>query len=241
MQSWQNHGRNKDQVHWDRSHSFLWKMVSGLILATFMFLGWLSLVMGTRLHYWMKKNSSSWKGDHCNWHLQNTWRSSWDQIICRASMFSIWWEKGRNRSGSCYLFLGSVLEWNCTWDIVHWYIGLCCCQELVEMERVEAKASQALLDVSYSESFFGSPWIAVDHCWRARTHPRPSRRYPLSNDILRGSRRLRQSLRRRTASSPTACLNFLHVGMYLHCTCFNYLLKYKVYKWMPILYMCVFN
>jgi len=46
------------------------------------------------------------------------------------------------------------------------------------------KASQALVEISYSKPFSGSPWIAVDHHWRARMHPRPSRRTTLSNDTL---------------------------------------------------------
>ena len=33
---------------------------------------------------------------------------------------------------------------------------------------------------------FTSPWIAVDRRWRARMHPRPSRRTPLSNDTSAG-------------------------------------------------------
>jgi len=51
-----------------------------------------------------------------------------------------------------------------------------------------------------SEPFSGPPWIAVDYRRRARTHPRPSRRYALSNDTLRGPRRLRRSLRRCAAN-----------------------------------------
>jgi len=55
-------------------------------------------------------------------------------------------------------------------------------------------------EISYSEPFSVTPWVAVDHRRRARTHPRPSWRDALSNDILRGPRRLRQSLRRCAAN-----------------------------------------
>jgi len=89
---------------------------------------------------------------------------------------------------------------------------------------------------SHFRALRGMPLIAVGERERIS---RPSRRVALSNDTFRGPVRLRRSLRRRAASSPTACLNFLHVGMYLHCTCFNYLLKYKVYKWIPIIYVCL--
>jgi len=51
-------------------------------------------------------------------------------------------------------------------------------------------------ETSYSEPFFVSPWVAMDHCRRARTHPRPSWRDAFSLDILHDPRRLRQSLRR---------------------------------------------
>ena len=47
---------------------------------------------------------------------------------------------------------------------------------------------------------FTSSWITVDRRWRARTHPRPSRRDLLAVDILP----LRRSLRQRAASHPVA-------------------------------------
>jgi len=66
----------------------------------------------------------------------------------------------------------------------------------------KAKASQALLEISYSEPFSVSLWIIVDHHRRARTHSRSSRRDPLSINTLRGPWPLRQSLHRRAASRP---------------------------------------
>jgi len=55
---------------------------------------------------------------------------------------------------------------------------------------------------SSSKPFSVSPLTVVYRRRQARTHPRPSRRDSLPNDILRGSRRLRQSLRRCASNRP---------------------------------------
>jgi len=52
---------------------------------------------------------------------------------------------------------------------------------------------------------FSPLWVAVDRRRPARTHPHPSRRDPLSVDLLCGPRRLRWSLHRRAANFLAAC------------------------------------
>ena len=47
-----------------------------------------------------------------------------------------------------------------------------------------------------------SPCVAIDRRRRARTHPRPSRRGPLSVDVRRSLLRLRRNLRQRGVSFP---------------------------------------
>ena len=75
------------------------------------------------------------------------------------------------------------------------------------------KASQATLhETSYSEPFSISPWVTVDHRRRARTHPRPSRRDPLSIDILRGPRRLHQGLCRCATNRPEVSIIYMYKG-----------------------------
>ena len=77
------------------------------------------------------------------------------------------------------------------------------------------------LTPSYFRTLRGMPLIAVGE--RERTS-RPSRRVALSNDTLRDPGSLRQSFHRRAGSSPTACLDFLHVG---------YLLVWKSFSGSP--------
>ena len=55
---------------------------------------------------------------------------------------------------------------------------------LCKCECINSYVFGCVWETSYSEPFFGSPWIAVDHRKWARTHPRPSRRdalYPTTS------------------------------------------------------------